>query len=293
MGPNPVGMLMHAQAGIRRAAVRRHLQSVASGKATSLTIDSDPHGVDVAEVVEEITLRLGADSIEVQRLAVAFRNSGTADSFVERLGAKSFEQRASSARLIGALHMSEAVPWVARLLEQRDRKASDAAARALGRIGGGRSATALVKAIQHRGLNRRLVAELARSAPDLFLESALHEPQRPSVRPALAMAAGLRRRHAAVAPLIEVLQHGSRRERVISCRALGWIGSGSAIPVITAALQDRDWKTRMSAAKALGALRAASAKADLEFMQIDPNARVRAAARQALNRIHGGSRHGA
>src|SRR5438552_3498450 len=103
--------------------------------------------------------------------------------------------------------------------------------------------------------------------------------------PARPTAAGLRRRQTAVGPLIGLLERGSRRERVIGCRALGWIGSRTAVPIITRALGDRDWKIRMSAAKALGALRAQSAKDDLKYLQIDRNARVRKAAAQALYRL--------
>jgi HEAT repeat protein len=102
------------------------------------------------------------------------------------------------------------------------------------------------------------------------------------VRPALAIAAGLRRRHTAISHLAMLLQRGSRRERVISCRALGWIGAATAIPLIRAGLGDRDWKIRLSAAKALGALRASSCRPELEDLHTDRNPRVRKAAKQAL-----------
>jgi HEAT repeat protein len=171
------------------------------------------------------------------------------------------------------------------LLESDDRPVSDAGARALGKIGGARSATALVLAIQRKGLNRRFIVELARAAPDLFVEAALTKPQRSAVRPALAIAAGLRGRQTAVGPLIRLMEDGTRRERVISCRALGWIGSGTAVPTITRALGDRDWKIRLSAAKALGALRAQSAQRELTYLRIDRNASVRKAAEQALYRL--------
>jgi HEAT repeat protein len=186
---------------------------------------------------------------------------------------------------VGALRMYDATPWISEMLDARDRSVSEAAARALGQIGGGTAANALLKSIHRRGLNRRLVAELARSAPDLYVESALREPQPQAVRPALAIAAGLRRRRAAVAPLIDLMQHGSPRERVISIRALGWIKAASAVPIITEALQDRDWKIRLSAVKALSALRAHSAIDDLRYLQIDRNPRVRKAAASALARL--------
>jgi HEAT repeat protein len=289
-GPSPVAVIQHAQAGFRRAAVRRQLQAVAAGKTTALDVDLDH--VDVGAVIDDVTADQALDSVEIQRLVVAFLNSGTADQAIDRLAAKSPQQRVRSARVIGGLRLYEGVPWLARLLESRDRSVSDAAARALGKIGGARSAQALVTAIHRRGLNRRFVAELARSAPDFFVESALGEPQRPSVRPALAIAAGLRRRRAAIGPLLALLEHGSRREKVISCRALGWIGSGTAVPMLTSALRDRDWKTRMSAAKALGALGARSARDDLKFLQIDPNSRVRKAALNALHQLHEATLHG-
>lgn len=284
MSPSPAGIFHGAHVGMRRAAVRRQLQAVASGKATALNIDSDL-GLDVGGIVEEVTHGAEMDSAPIENLVLAFVNSGTADHVVEKLEAKNPDQRARSARLLGALRMYDTVPWLAGLLESRDRKVSDAAARALGKIGGANSAQALLVAIQRRGLNRRLVAELARSAPDLFIEAALGQPQRPMVRPALALAAGLRRRRSAVAPLLALLERGSRRERVIGCRALGWIGAPDAAPLLTVALQDPDWKIRMSAAKALGALRTRSAVDDLNFMQIDRNTRVRTAARFALSRI--------
>jgi HEAT repeat protein len=286
---SPLAVIKQAQVGVRRSALRRQLQSVASGKSMNLLINLDRGGVDVGEVLENVTKGLDMESIQVQRLVFVLEQSGTTDNVVNRLSAQSPHQRAMSARVIGALSLFEAVPWVAELLESPDRGVSDAAARALGKIGGARSANALMVAIQRKGLSRRLVAELARAAPDLYLELALGEQQRPAVRPALAIAAGLRRRHTAVGPLIGLLQQGSRRERVISCRALGWIGSGTAIPSITAALQDRDWRIRLSAAKALGALRAHSAKHGLKYLQVDRNARVRKAAANALFQLNHGT----
>jgi len=289
----PIAVVHHVQAAMRRAALRRQLQAVAAGKLEEISVDLEHAGVDVASLVEDVTDGRPAESFEVQRLVIAFKNSGAADHVIERLSAKSPQQRVMAARIVGALRMYDAVPWLARLLESRDRAVSDAAALALGKIRGRNSAGALVATIQRRGLNRRLVAELARSAPDLYIESALGEPQKPSVIPALALAAGLRRRRAATRPLIDLLEHGTRRERVISCRALGWIGSGTVIPTITVALRDHDWKVRMSAAKALGALHARSAKDDLKFLEIDLNPRVRKAAHQALNQLRRETPHGA
>jgi HEAT repeat protein len=275
--------------GIRKQAIRRQLQAVADGKSTVIPIDAAEARFEGARAIEEITSGFREDSFQVQLLQVAFKNSGVADRVIDHLAVKSVHERAAGARLVGALRMYEAIPWLSPLLSARDRSVADSAARALGRIGGPASATALLLAIQRRGLNRRLVCELARGAPDLFIETALAEPQRPGVRPGLAVAAGLRRRRTAITPLIALLERGSRRERVISCRALGWIGAGTAIPIIRQSLYDRDWKIRMSAAKALGALRAGSCRRDLEQLYDDRNPKVRKAARHAVRRMSYGA----
>ena len=284
----PVAAIQRARDGVRRAAVRRRLEAVASGKADTASSTFDEPGVDVAGVIEELTLGLKPDSLPLERLVVALTNSGAVDRMVEGLEAKSAHHRAAGARAIGALLIYEAVPSVAPLLAARERQVSDAAARALGRIGGAHSAGALLFALQRRGISRRLVAELARGAPDLFIEVALAQPQKPGARPALALAAGLRRRHTATSQLTALVRGGSRRERVISCRALGWIGATTAIPVITEALNDREWKLRVSAAKALGALRARDSRHEIRYLLADRNPRVRAAARQALRQIDAG-----
>jgi len=276
----PLGAFHRARVGLRRSALRRQLQAVAAGKSKAISIDLEDNGA--AEIVEEVTAALGADSFALDLLVVAFKDSKAADAVVERMGSKSVRDRVTGARIAGALRIYETVPWLSPLLAAQDPSVADAAARALGKIGGNPSASALLFAIRRRGPNRRLISELARGAPDLFIESAIGERQKPTVGPALAIAAGLRRRHTAISHLAMLVQRGSRRERVISCRALGWIGAATAIPLIRAGLDDRDWKIRMSAAKALGALRASSCRPELETLSLDRNPRVRKAAKQAL-----------
>ena len=58
--------------------------------------------------------------------------------------------------------------------------------------------------------------------------------------------------------------------------------------MITEALNDREWKLRVSAAKALGALRARDSRHEIRYLLADRNPRVRAAARQALRQIDAG-----
>lgn len=281
----PAAMFQRARDGVRRAALRRRLESVAAGKADDVSIDFDESGLDPSTVIEEVARRLSPDGAEMERLVIHLVNGGAVDRMIERLESRHVQHRANAARAIGALRMYDAVSSIAPLLAASERSVFEASARALGMIGGAQSASALLWALQRRGTNRRLVAELARCAPDQFVETALAQPVKQSMRPALALAAGLRRRRTSTLELMRLVQRGSRRERVISCRALGWIGAVNAAPVITEALSDRDWKIRMSAAKALGALRSESASRELHYLDSDRNERVRKAAHRALQRI--------
>jgi HEAT repeat protein len=279
----PVNAIRRARDGVRLAHVRRHLEAAAWGKDTRTSVGLTDPGV--GRVIEKVTAGMALDSPPLRRMVAVLMNSGAVDAAIERFDAKSIHHRVAAVRAIGAIRLYEAVGRVAPLLASRERPVSYAAARALGRIGGAQSASALLSAIHRRGASRRFMSELARSAPDLFIESALTEPARPGVRAALALAAGLRRRRTAISQLVSLVQHGGRRERIVSCRALGWIGATTAIAAITDALYDRDWKLRMSAAKALGALRAQAAVGDLREVLGDRNPRVREAARLALRRI--------
>jgi HEAT repeat protein len=285
----PVEAILRARGEFRKAAVRRQLQAVAAGKSVHIPGDVFEARYDAARTVTEISNGLREDSLPLQLLQVAFKNSNVADRIVENLAVKNIHERVAASRLVGALRMYDATAWLVPLLAARDPSVVDAAARALGRIGGSRSAVALMAAIQRRGQSRRFISELARSAPDFFLESAIEERHRPPVGPAVAIAAGLRRRRTAISPLIALLDRGTHKERVIACRALAWIGAANAIPAIEQLLDDRDWKIRMSAAKALGALHATSSRRALENLYADRNPRVRKAAHQAVRRLPDGA----
>jgi HEAT repeat protein len=289
---SPLSALERARVGMRRTAVRHQLEAVASGKSKKLSLNLEDKRVDLGSALGQLTRRFLPESPQVQRLAWTFYHSGITDNVIDRLASSNAIERRTSARIVGALYLERTVSWIAPLVLSRDRLLSDAAARALGRIGGARSAEALLMAIHRSGLRRTLITELARAAPDLFLEVVMTEsnPQRPTAVPAAALAAGLRRRHTAIGPLLALLGHGNRKERVISCRSLGWIGSGTATSALIGALEDGDWKVRMSAAKALGALRAGLAEPNLERLLGDRNPRVSKAAESAHRRLGRGER---
>jgi HEAT repeat protein len=183
------------------------------------------------------------------------------------------------------MRMETLVMWIGPLLWAREPSVRSAAAHALGRIGGWRAADALLAAIQRLGQRPALVIALARAAPDLYLEAVLRAPQRRSVHPAVAMAAGIRRRRTAIFVLMDQMASGSRRMRVACCRALGWIGAPVGTQALCTALADRDWRVRMSAAKALGSISTYQPGPLLQMGLTDRNPRMQRAARDAMRRL--------
>jgi len=271
---------------LRTSAVRHQLQAVAAGKSDSLAVNLDGAALDLAALVNQVTAGQPLGSLAHLRLAATFQRSGITDIVIDQLGAPEAYWRTRSAQLSGTLGLEHAVNWISPLLSAKEPAVRDSAARALGRIGGTRSAEALLRAIRREGLRRTLLVELARAAPDLFLEAALCQTNRNRARTAVAIAAGLRGRRAAVAPLLALLASGSRRERAASCRALGWLKAEIAVPAVAESLADTDWRVRMSAAKALARLGGDTCAVMLEPLRTDPNMRVRKTVLFAMRRLH-------
>jgi HEAT repeat protein len=259
--------------------------SVVEGRRQRLSLDVNERGLDVVAVLNHLTARLQYDSPEMLRLVDALQRTGATDALVKDLASRDPRRQTKSAQMLGALRVEEAVRWLAPLVASPHAMVSEAAARALGRIGGARSAEVLIQGIQRSGPRRVLIIALAHAAPDLFLEVALTSKQRPGVLQGVALAAGLRRRHASIRPLVALVVWGSRRERAASCRALGWIGAKSAVPVVVGALGDRDWAVRASAAKTLAGLHAHLYFDELEALGQDRDPRVRKAAESAARRL--------
>jgi len=250
-----------------------------------LKIDLRDGEVDSSALLVELVAPLEPDSDTFRRLASAMKRSGAADAVIDGLAARESITRTRSARIAGAMRMEEVVPWLAPLLCSRAPAVRDSAARALARIGGVRSADALLLAIQRMGPRPSLIVALARAAPDLYLEAVLGGSQPRAIQPAVAMAAGLRGRRTATAALILQLRFGTRRARTASSRALGRLGAATAIPELTLALEHRDWRVRMSAAKALGAIPAYRTWSQLRVCLSDHDLRVRRSAFYALRRL--------
>ena len=235
---------------LHRITLTRQLNAAASGQTEALLIDPMKSDTD-ADVLERVASAFDPDSLTLARLQTVMDRAGVTAALLDGLASTNASRVRRSARLAGALCLDAAVDRLATLLLSDHKTIADVSARALGRIRGVRSAEALLRAIQRLGMRRRLVAELARAAPDLYLEVALGNRRRPAVVSAAALAAGLRRRKAAIRPLGAVLATGTRRQRVISCHALGWIGGDSASALLTVALGDREQRVRLAASRAL------------------------------------------
>ena len=176
----------------------------------------------------------------------------TVDELVDGLGDRDPSVRAASARECGSRRVERAVPLLSERLIDPDRRVRGAAAGALGRIGGTRSAEALLQALRSSRLSGgRLARELARSAPDFFLEAALVRPENRKVRAALAITAGLRGRSSAVVEQLFALLEGDPAERAAACHALGGLHHTPAVPFLMDALFDPNPRVRHAAAVAL------------------------------------------
>jgi HEAT repeat protein len=180
---------------------------------------------------------------------------GLDDAVVDGLRHPDARVRAASARSCGAVRMEAALPLLAERLLDPDHRVRGAAAGALGRIGGARSADALLHALRTgRVAAGRIIRELARSAPDHYLEAALELPENRQARAALAVAAGLRSRPTPIAGTLYELLGGTEEERIAACHAFGAMGYTEAVSVLLDALFDRSPRVRQASRGALNRL---------------------------------------
>jgi HEAT repeat protein len=200
----------------------------------------------------------------------------TADELVDGLADNDPAVRAASARACGTGRLEGSVPMLGERLIDPDPSVRAAAAGALGRIGGARSAEALLRALRTRQLGAgRLARELARSAPDFFLETALVRPENRQIRATLALAAGLRGRSTTVAEQLLALLEGDAEERTGACHALGVLHHTPAEPFLKSALADPDLCVRQAAGIALARLGAGppQPRARVEDLRKQPRTR--------------------
>jgi HEAT repeats len=284
--PSAAGVLRPVRRAVDRAAFRMRVHQVAEGRARARDLDLGSAPDESASILAAECRRLPVGSPSLRRLIAGLYRSGALDRIVDGLAVRERELQLRSVRLAGALRLEAAVPWLEPLLASSQPPLRAAAARALGRVGGVRAANALVRGLSwRRGSTMRLVMELARAAPDLYLDARLVDPQLRRIRSSLALAAGLRRRRTALPALLDLLEAGSRSERAVSARAIGWIGVSETGGALVYALSDPDWQVRNAAAKALGWLTEVG-ESELTFSLLDRQPRVRRSTGDALRRRH-------
>jgi HEAT repeat protein len=270
----------------RRTVTAARLRSALSGRGSLPPLDLELDSNGAVQALVEMLRGLNHTSSLLWWVRADLDQRGTVAGVIDGLTSPSSAKRIRCARVAGVLRLEDAVPWLGRLLANEDSDVQAAAARALGTIRGARSADALVRALYwRRGGLTRIVLELARSAPDRYLESAILAPEFAEVRFHLAMALGLRGRKVSVPQLLIVYDSGVRSERVAVCRALGWIGDTSALPMLKAALEDQSWQVRAAALKALTRIGSPTCVSDIEQLLGDRYSDVRWAAEVALRRL--------
>jgi HEAT repeat protein len=282
----PKRVVRPLQIAVKRALLARRVRAIAAGTMTALNADLSDPDLDPGAVVLGVTRFLPVGSPALVRVVEALRAAGTLDALMNGLVDDDARRRERCARLAGALRLEAAVPWLGMQLNAVDRAVRRAAARALGRIGGARSAELLLGALRTRRLPpSRLIIELSRAAPDLFIESCLLSPQNTAVRAQLAAAAGLRGRRSGVHPLRRLVVEGTERERSTACRGLGLIGDPEAGPELSSALTHRSWRVRKAATRAFGVIGDRSRLPELNERLYDPNPSTRYAAARAMRLV--------
>jgi len=267
--------MVSVRRAVDRAIFRSRLRGVAAGRRQGELVHVGPAPAEFAPIISAECRPYRVGALPLRRIVLALERSGALDQIFDGLTGRDREHQLRSVRLAGALRLETAVPWLETLLANPYLRLRSGAARALGRVAGVRAADALVRGLGwRRGSTARLVIELARASPDLYLETKLADPGQRRIRAYLALALGLRRRRSGLSALLELLEAGNRNERAVSARAVGWIGAAESRAHLVYALGDPDWQVRNAAMKAVGPLVEVT-ESELIFGLSDRNARVR------------------
>jgi HEAT repeat protein len=287
---SPNRLVRPLQVALKKSKLSRNVRAVATGTASTVHVDLGDADLDPGSVFLGVTRSLPSGSPTLVRLVGALRSAGTVDRLLDGLADDDTRRRQRCAHLAGALRLDSAVPWLGMQLNASERPVRRTAARALGRIGGARSADLLLAALRTRRLPpSRLVIELSRAAPDLYLESCMRLPQNTAVRAQLAAAVGLRGRRSGLEALRLLAAEGTERERATACRSLGLIANPEPGPEFRSALTHRSWRVRRAAARALGEIGDRSWLPELQETLYDPHPSTRYAAARALRLVKTGS----
>lgn len=179
----------------------------------------------VATVIQDAFDRAEPTLTEHLRLTKPFRSTGLDMELVNALASPNPRVRIAAARLCGALHLTDAVPWLGDMMEDSNPKVREAGIRALGRAGGHRAVDVLMTAVD-RIPQHRLAIELSRAASDLDVEALMRKPASVKAAIVTVLACGLRKDRLRLGSLLGIA-HDRRwpaTVRVAACKALAMIG---------------------------------------------------------------------
>jgi len=205
-------------------------------------------------VAEAITSALeGAGNSLIAQLAVTetFRRSGLESDLLNALASPDPAVRMAGARLCGALRFTDAVPWLADMLDDPSPAVRDVAIRSLAKAGGRRVVAALLERAD-RLPSYRLAIALSEAASDIDLESLVREPSSAKTKVMVLMACGLRRDALQVPLLVRMaLDRQCETEiRVAACRALAMTGEPFGADGMRMLATDSDEAVRKAAVRA-------------------------------------------
>ncbi|WP_228282444.1 HEAT repeat domain-containing protein [Rubrobacter tropicus] len=266
-------------------------ESLLTGRADPELLNLKGRDMDLlaARLIEYLTLLTGSQR---ERLIELAREAGLVRRFFWRLRSRNRWRKAQAAEGLGYLGGPEAVPQITQLLSYEDETVRAVAARALARIGTPEAAASLSQTLND-----------------------------PSELTRLRMAENLERIGAvATASLVETLDAGNPRARVLAARvlgnlraadarpalretltgpddevpidlkaqatlALGKIGDPEDVPVLVKASESEEWPVRAQAANALERIGEASTIPALRRLTLDQEWWVRLNASRALSNM--------
>ncbi|MEO6627147.1 MAG: HEAT repeat domain-containing protein [Aquihabitans sp.] len=243
---------------------------------------------DAFEVLAGRTLvKLKGESRE--RLAAWLRERGALDVARARLRSRGRVRRGRAAEVLGVLGSQEDVPALIRVLDDRDSDVRAAAARALGALG---AAPATRDLLGHLGgsrpISRITIGWSLLQMPDSVVELLLEGIDSPrGVERALAAdVLGLRGAVVAAEPLVAQLADDADAEaRFAAARALGRIGTASAVRALEGGLADPLPNLAIACARLLADIGDPSAVPALRVAMGSPDVRLIIQSSRSLVRL--------
>jgi HEAT repeat protein len=251
--PAATGLLNRIGADrLYRRRLSSALKRAVDGNGAVPTLDLRRHRQETLAALRRLTFEMRRDTASRLRFAGRMLAQDSGAAVFDALADNDPKIRRAAAEVCGLLALEVAVPSLGVLLFDRDRDVRLAGTWALGRIGGHRASDFLVRALRSRRLPiYRLVVSLAQAAPNLYLESALSDPEERDNRPWLVIALGLRRRASTPRLLMGLLDSEDPRTRAAACRALSWLGDSRDATALLGMLADPDPSVREAATLSL------------------------------------------